>query len=279
MKTFNKIMKSVVIAVIAMVSVSANAQKLTKADSLAQEAHIQSQLEATAYVASAMKGTANDVEFQPKVENSLVTEVTAVRHSSLYVSGGIGGTTLFNSADDEYGNSTVTSLTASVSLEYIFKHKVDAKMAWALQATGLFNSKTRVENLTTNAWAIILGAGAAICPCDRLQITPMFNLGYINRTSQKHVTNNVFDSNVDFNSNPMTYGGSCRISYTVGYTKKVKNYNVKGQDIKGVAKTPVDLFAQAGILFNKIDKPVVNGESSTLNQGALTFLIGVRLGL
>lgn len=282
MKTNNIFTKCVVIAISMMVSANVNAQGLKNAQDRkkAYEAHIQDQREKTADIAAEMRGTAHCVQFdKPEVKNGLVVAVPGVRHPSYMIGGGVGATMLFNNANDEYGSSTVTSATAIVGMEYIFKHKEDAPMALFTRFDLLYNTKVRVENLETTGWGALASLGFLTGPCKRFHFATMAKVGYINRTSQRFVSNEVSSGNFDWNSNTVVVGGSIRFSYTIGYTKKYKDYNDKGQIITGKAKTPIDAFLEIGGYYDNVKKPKINGVGKTLNQVSGSILVGVNFGL
>jgi len=265
-----------------MVSANVNAQGLKNAQDRkkAYEAHIQDQREKTADIAAEMRGTAHCVQFdKPEVKNGLVVAVPGVRHPSYMIGGGVGATMLFNNANDEYGSSTVTSATAIVGMEYIFKHKEDAKVALFGRLDAIYNTKVRVENLETTGWGALASLGFLTGPCKRFHFATMAKVGYINRTSQRFVSNEVASGNFDWNSNTVVVGGSVRFSYTIGYTKNYKDYNDKGQIITGKAKTPIDAFLEIGGYYDNVKKPKINGVGKTLNQVSGSILVGVNFGL
>jgi hypothetical protein len=279
MKTSNYIFKSVVIAVVAMFTASANAQtKLSAADA----AHIQDQREKVAFVAGADKGRANCYEYEaPKVENGLVTEVVGVKHPRVTLSLA-GGFSSISGKSEDLGSQTASSGTAEFTAEYRAYHAhngKDAKVGFYGALSATLSSQTTMENLKAYSYGLLVDAGVVINPCGKAQLTIAGTAAYLNSVSQEVVSNDAIRGNIDFKSNPLYLGGMVKASYTVGYITRRKEYNIKGQKITGVAKTPIELFVKGRIGTTEIGKPKVNGNTFTWSGVRTSVFVGLTLGL
>lgn len=278
MKTnFNYIVKSVVIAVVTMFTVSANAQKLSAADS----AYIQDQREKVAFVAGAMKGRSNCLEFTPIVEKGIVTEVVGYKHPRVTFSLA-GGFSSISGKSEDLGSQSASSGTIEATFEYRAYHARDGKDA----AIGFYgalsaqvSSQTTIENLQAYSYGLLVDAGVVINPCGKFQFTAAATAAYLNSVSQEVVKNDAISGNVDFKSNPLYLGGMVKASYAIGYVKHSKNYNVKGQTIKGTTKTPIELFVKGRIGTTEIGKPKVDGNTFTWSGVRVTAELGLTIGL
>lgn len=279
MKTNNIFTKCVVIAISMMVSVNANGQQMTKADS----AHVQDQKEKVAFVVGAMKGRANCLEYEaPKVENGLVTEVPGVKHPRVTFSLA-GGFSSISGKSEDLGSQTASSGTVEVTFEYrayhVSKDGKDAKVGFygALSATS--SSPTTIENRKAYSYGLLVDAGVVTNPCGKAQLTIAGTAAYLNSVSQEVVSNDAIRGNIDFKSNPLYLGGMVKASYTVGYITRRKDYDVEGQKITGVAKTPIELFVKGRVLTSEIGKPKVNGNTFTWTGVRVTAELGLTIGL
>ena len=279
MKTAKIVLKSVFV-VVAMFAASVNAnaqQKLTKAD----QDYIQDQREKVAFVAGAMKGRSNCLEFTPVVEKSVVTEVIGYKHPRVTVSLG-GGFSSISGKSDDLGSQSASSGTIEATLEYRAYHAKDGKDA----AIGFYgalsaqvSTQTTIENLQAYSYGLLVDAGIIVNPCGKFQFTAAGTIAYLNSVSQEVVKNDAISGNVDFKSNPLYLGGMVKASYTIGYVKHSKNYNVKGQTIKGTTKTPIELFVKGRIGTTEIGKPKVDGNTFTWSGIRVTAELGLTIGL
>jgi len=278
MKTLN-IFKSVMMIVAIAASVNVNAQaKLTKAD----QDHIQDQREKVAFVAGAAKGRANCYEYEaPKVEKGLVTEVVGVKHPRVTFSLA-GGFSSISGKSEDLGSQTASSGTVEATLEYRAYHAhdgKDAKFGFYGALSGQISTPTTIENLKAYNYGLLVDAGVIVNPCGKAQLTLAATAAYLNSVSQEIVSNDAIQGNIDFKSNPLYLGGMVKASYTVGYITRKKNYNVKGQKITGVAKTPIELFVKGRIGTTEIGKPKVNGNTFTWSGVRVTAELGLTIGL
>jgi hypothetical protein len=273
MKTFNINMKSVVIVALSFIatSVNVNAQaKLTKAD----QDHIQDQKDKVAFVVGALKGKANCFEYgAPTVVDGFVTEVEGTRHNRVKISPYIGASFIHGESDD-LGNQNVNSTTGGVSFEFV-NHKKDAFAGLYLSVDAEINSSVTVENLKTTAFGLFANGGVTFNPCGKLQATVAGTLGYLNSTSQRYVKNDAVEGNIDYKGNPLYIGGMAKISYPIFSISSSKIYTVKGQQIKGTKKNPVELFVKGRIGTTEISKPKVDNKTFTWNGLRATVALGL----
>lgn len=284
MKTLsNIVLKSVMFVAFVATSVNVNAQaKLTKAQEEANAAHLQTQQVATALVTGAMKGRSNCLKFDsPTVENGLVTSITGYKHPRVTFSLG-GGFSSIHGESEDHGSQTASSGTIEATLEYRAYHAhdgKDAKFGFYGALSAQLSTQTTIENLKAYSYGLLVDAGIIVNPCGKAQLTLAGTAAYLNSVSQEVVSNDAISGNVDFKSNPLYLGGMVKASYTVGYITRRKNYNVKGQKITGVAKTPIELFVKGRIGTTEIGKPKVDGNTFTWSGVRTSVFVGLTLGL
>jgi hypothetical protein len=279
MKTSNYIFKSVMMIVAIAASVNVNAQaKLTKAD----QDHIQDQREKVAFVAGDRKGRANCFEYEaPTVKDGLVTEVVGVKHPRVTFSLA-GGFSSISGKSEDLGSQNASSGTVEATLEYRAYHAhngKDAKLGFYGALSAQVSSQTTIENLKAYSYGLLVDAGVVINPCGKFQFTAAATAAYLNSVSQEIVSNDAVQGNIDFKSNPLYLGGMAKVAYTIGYIKHSKNYNIKGQKITGVAKTPIELFVKGRIGTTEIGKPKVDGNTFTWSGIRVTAELGLTIGL
>lgn len=278
MKTLN-IFKSVMMIVAIAASVNVNAQaKLTKAD----QDHIQDQREKVAFVTGAMKGRANCLQYDaPTVEDGLVTKIVGKKDPRVTFSLA-GGFSSIHGESEDLGSQNASSGTVEATLEYRAYHAhdgKDAKLGFYGALSAQVSSQTTIENLKAYSYGLLVDAGVVINPCGKFQFTAAGTIAYLNSVSQEVVSNDAIQGNIDFKSNPLYLGGMVKASYTIGYVKHSKNYNVKGQKITGVTKTPIELFVKGRVLTSEIGKPKVNGNTFTWSGVRVTAELGLTIGL
>lgn len=288
MKTFNINMKSVVIVALSFIatSVNVNAQDQKKYTP-EEEAWIQEQKTGLALVVGAEKKSANDVEWSNViVKDGYITDVDVERHISLAIGASAGDSFISGSSEDK-GSQSSSCGTFDLTAEYKYYHcrkdkdgkNHDAVAGLYLGLTAEINTKTTIENLSTQAVAAYLDLGTVFNPCGKLQTTVALTGGYRNSTSQRYISNDVVEGNIDFKSNPWYLGGMLKISYPLFYRRKTKDHMVKGQKITSHTKTPVEVFVKSRIGFTSISKPKVDNKTFTWDGSCISILAGIAVGL
>ena len=110
-------------------------------------------------------------------------------------------------------------------------------------------------------------------------MTVALTAAYLNSVSQEIVANDAIRGNIDFKSNPLYIGGMIKGSYVIGYIRRSKNYNIMGQNVTGITKTPIELFIKGRVLTAEVGKPKVNGNTFTWSGLRIVAEAGITIGL
>lgn len=268
MKTNNIFTKCVVIAVIFLISVSANAQTQN------ERANFNDQAVVATIVADSLMGTGCAL-VTAHVENSLVDRVDAKIHSGFY---GVL-TADFSSMDlnsTDKGKGQTNSIGGELTLGFDY-----CKRTWpaaiGVEASLGGYSNTEIEKGSTKAFTVQFKVPVTFMPHGTVsfQVYPM--LGYRNVTSSTDINTEYLEGDVSGHWNGFQLGGGGNLLITLFHVKSTKYMDVAGQKVKAVKHRPVRLVLGAEYSHMNVDKPIINGQANKLSINELILKAGFKV--